>query len=298
MAVRLNTNRSEFSAPSLPVKLAYSITDRGDDEGLEPQVVKIQSQNRTSLNVNYSSSNGQVNVFTNANINRARRVAVKRVSFMASLPNITEFNNRFTFNAGSSSEIVIAPGLYGSPATVNAAIVAAVAVAFPPSLAFTITAVAGSIRFIWSAAFPFSITHPANIGQSIFNSGVFGIGCANGGLGTVSNKSLSYTLVNRFMPCSRLNIVSNVLAQDTKMMNGGFNSSASTLMSIPIKIASESFTSYEPAEPLHWINIDKRSISTFDISIEPDAQFNWTQPNTNTVSVPVIVAEFELTFES
>lgn len=284
------------------VKLAYGDTSWSDDIASEPQTVKILSQNRTTLSVNYSSSDGWTNNFDTARINRARRVAVKRASLFCHLPIITRYTNTFIFNAYrttfTSHEVSIPVVYYPTIASIHNAIKAAITAVTAAGSSLTITQVVGSANtYIWdtsSATNPFPFTLTPSPRNSIFDTGIFGIGCRS--IGSPSNPQIKNAVMSLWLPCSRINICSTVLTQDGKLLAGGSTNASNTMASVPYNQLTEDLITFEPAEPLHWINIDHRPITNFDITLTPDTKFD---QNPDDASLrPIIIAEMELIFES
>lgn len=285
------------------VNLPFKIAEPRDNGDYEPQVIKIQSQNRTSINIRYSSGNGVPNVISYAGISRCKRLAVRRATIYATLPLITRFNNQFKYVVGSSYDITIPKGIYTSVLQVITAITTAVNATVPAPSALTATIVTGSTHTVdWSCGFPFAIVHPDNLGSSIFNSGVFGIGGDIGILGSANDRNRFYTTTSPWLAASRFDIVSTVLNMDSKLFNGNLQSYSMTVASVPNTVRDDTAVIYNPSEPLRWINIDERPVTNIDIAIYPDSQQDWRSPAATSITPQVtmasIVAEIEIILES
>lgn len=267
----VNSFRNEESGRSRAVNIPYGIRELADDESLEPQVVKVRSQNRDTLVVTAQFPVGsESEVLSGFMINRAKRIALKKITADICIP---VFNRAFN-----------TLGVIANASTFRVVIVcdqSSIGNAFPNSIQKFCEIIRDNINAQTGMTIAFTITAgnivswTSNTPWALFEDGLTNIDLDVLGFPRFTRdeaedavKITPWITKVTGISTKYLDIGSKALSMDSKISKSG-NTVPSFIHRINIDRLEPHSVSYYLDEPNNWINIDQRHIDAIDIQLYP-----------------------------
>jgi len=267
--------RTEENRAALPITIPYTISEKPYDQGLEPQTVKVRSQNRGAFNMTLDTYNGSKTVVQNVFANRIKRLAITRIHAKITIPNVTNYNNTFVYNTGAGDQQITIPVGYYSTPTAFANAVAAQTLAVGNQLVPTLTAGTSDV-FQWqtSTGTVFITSTPGFSNTAMDRP--YGLGFLSGRMGTNLLRQTQFTTITPAFGIRYFDICSRTLTMDTKTQNNDLTTPPGFLHRVYLTSIQPHIIDIELTEPRNWVNVDNRPLDNVDLYIVPDQQIDFT----------------------
>ena len=284
-------------------------------DGLEPQTIKIRSQNRRKLYVSgyYGGGENKLTI-TNIQIARIKRIALTRIRALISIPVYNKKFSRIGVNVDGISYILnvsydvnISNNAFLTTPLEVAQVVAALATTTIPGFSLTIQQLGpNTIKWIGTKPWAFFNTGTRNsIITSLYGLGdskksfVLGFPDINFLQSQSTLQTVWATTVTGYTT-RYIDISSNVITQDSKIIAMG-DQPGNLVKRLYLESINSHTIDRSFDEPLDWINIDERPINNIDFTLSTNLDLDKSDVTRNAVLNPItpldVYLELELTVE-
>lgn len=266
----VNSYREEEFGRSRAVTIPYGIRELADDESLEPQVVKIRSQNRDIIEfsgvfpvgTDFQTMGGHM-------INRGKRLALRRVRADICIPTFNQSYNTINIMVNSTPYTVtitcnqtIILNAFPNGSLAAAQVIAA---AVTTQTGMTLTAASATTNVItWTGNQQWYFFLGGNI-----NPSTLGFVDITQNQADNSVSQTTWITYSSGFSTNYIDISSRALTMDSKMGGSG-NTSSNFLHRIYLANNRPHIIDYYLNEPCQWINVNQRHIDAIDIRLSPD----------------------------